>query len=392
MIDWENKISENVKEVPFSGIRKFFDLASTMKDVISLGVGEPDYAAPKKVIDGCIDSLNLKETSYTSNWGLYELRQEISRLFQKRYNLFYDPSDQIIVTVGVSEAITVVMQTILNPGDEVLIPDPAYLAYPACVRLVGGKPVLVPTRAEDEFKLTVEELEARVTDKTKALLIGYPNNPTGTVMDKESLLEIAKFAEKHDLVVISDEIYCDLTYEGEHICFASLPEMEERTIVMNGFSKSYAMTGLRVGYICGPKAILESIYKVHQYEILCASVTSQYGAITALKECETDVKNMFNEYVSRRELVYRALVDMGLSVFKPKGAFYIFPDISCTGMNDEEFCDKLLHEEKVAMIPGTCFGLQGKNHVRISYASSRENLIEAMKRLSRFIKKHKIDK
>ena len=238
MIDWENKISENVKEVPFSGIRKFFDLASTMKDVISLGVGEPDYAAPKKVIDGCIDSLNRKETSYTSNWGLYELRQEISRMFQNRYNLFYNPSDQIIVTVGVSEAITAVMQTILNPGDEVLIPDPAYLAYPACVRLVGGKPVLVPTQAEDEFKLTVEELEARVTDKTKALLIGYPNNPTGTVMDKESLLEIAKFAEKHDLVVISDEIYCDLTYEGEHICFASLPEMEERTIVMNGFSKS----------------------------------------------------------------------------------------------------------------------------------------------------------
>lgn len=388
-MNWENKIAENVKEVPFSGIRKFFDLASTMEDVISLGVGEPDYSSPQKVIDACIDSLNKKETSYTSNWGLYELRKEIENLFQKKYNLFYDSSDQIMVTVGVSEAITVAMQTLLNPGDEVLIPDPAYLAYPACVRLVGGKPVLVPTHAEEEFKLTVKELEAKVTEKTKVLLIGYPNNPTGTVMDKESLLEIAEFAKKYDLIVISDEIYCDLTYEGEHICFASLPGMQERTVVLNGFSKSYAMTGLRVGYICGPKEVMESIYKVHQYEILCASVTSQFGAITALTECDADVKNMFDEYAARREFVYKALIDMGLSVFKPKGAFYIFPDISCTGMDDEEFCDKLLKEEKVATVPGTCFGAQGKKHIRISYAAGRENLEEAMKRLSRFVKKYK---
>lgn len=388
-MNWENKIAENVKEVPFSGIRKFFDLASTLEDVISLGVGEPDYSSPQKVIDACIDSLNKKETSYTSNWGLYELRKEIGNLFKKKYNLFYDSSDQIMVTVGVSEAITVAMQTLLNPGDEVLIPDPAYLAYPACVRLVGGKPVLVPTHAEEEFKLTVKELEAKVTEKTKVLLIGYPNNPTGTVMDKESLLEIAEFATKHDLVVISDEIYCDLTYEGEHICFASLPGMQERTVVLNGFSKSYAMTGLRVGYICGPKEVMESIYKVHQYEILCASVTSQFGAITALTECDADVKNMFDEYAARREFVYKALIDMGLSVFKPKGAFYIFPDISCTGMDDEEFCDKLLKEEKVATVPGTCFGVQGKKHIRISYAAGIENLEEAMKRLARFVKKYK---
>ncbi len=388
-MEWKNKIANNVKEVPFSGIRKFFDLASTMKDVISLGVGEPDYSAPDKVIEACIDSLERKETSYTSNWGLLELRKEISRLFEKRYGIFYDPTDEIMVTVGVSEAITIAMQTILNPGDEVLMPDPAYLAYPACVRLAGGKPVLVPTYAKDEFKLTAEALEEKISDKTKAILIGYPNNPTGTVMDRESLLKIAEFAEKHDLIVISDEIYCDLTYEGNHTCFASLPKMKERTIVMNGFSKSYAMTGLRVGYICGPKEALESLYKVHQYEILCASVTSQYGAITALRECDSDVKAMFDEYEARRELVYQALIDMGLSVFKPKGAFYIFPDISCTGMDDEEFCDKLLREEKVGVVPGTCFGPQGKNHIRISYAASRENLTEAMRRMSDFVRKYK---
>ena len=388
-MEWKNKIANNVKEVPFSGIRKFFDLASTMKDVISLGVGEPDYSAPDKVIEACIDSLERKETSYTSNWGLLELRKEISRLFEKRYGIFYDPTDEIMVTVGVSEAITIAMQTILNPGDEVLMPDPAYLAYPACVRLAGGKPVLVPTYAKDEFKLTAEALEEKISDKTKAILIGYPNNPTGTVMNRESLLKIAEFAEKHDLIVISDEIYCDLTYEGNHTCFASLPKMKERTIVMNGFSKSYAMTGLRVGYICGPKEALESLYKVHQYEILCASVTSQYGAITALRECDSDVKAMFDEYEARRELVYQALIDMGLSVFKPKGAFYIFPDISCTGMDDEEFCDKLLREEKVGVVPGTCFGPQGKNHIRISYAASRENLTEAMRRMSDFVRKYK---
>lgn len=388
-MEWNNKISENVQAVPFSGIRKFFDLASTMKDVISLGVGEPDYAAPDKVIDACVESLKNKETSYTSNWGLLELRKEISSLFKKRYDLDYNPADEIMITVGVSEAITVVMQTILNPGDEVLMPDPAYLAYPACVRLVGGTPVLVPTFAKDEFKLNVEELEKKLTHRTKAILIGYPNNPTGTVMDRKALEEIAAFAKQHDLVVISDEIYCDLTYDGEHTCFASLPGMKERTLVMNGFSKSYAMTGLRVGYICGPKEVMQSLYKVHQYEILCAAATSQYGAIAALRKCDDDVQMMFDEYQARREIVYGALVKMGLSVFKPKGAFYIFPDISCTGMSDEEFCDRLLTEEKVGTVPGTCFGAQGRNHIRISYAASRENLTEAMKRMARFVAKYK---
>lgn len=388
-MDWNSKFATDVKEVSFSGIRKFFDLASTMKDVVSLGVGEPDYAAPDKVIDACIASLKRKETSYTSNWGILELRQEIAKLFKKRYDLDYDPNDEVMVTVGVSEAIGIIMTTFLNPGDEVLIPDPAYLAYPACVSIAHGKPVLVPTYGSNEFKLTVEELEKKVTPKTKALLIGYPNNPTGTVMDRQSLEEIAAFAKKHDLIVIADEIYCDLTYEGQHTCFASLPDMRERTLVMNGFSKSYAMTGMRIGYICAPREALEEIYKVHQYEILCASTTSQYGALEALRSCDDDVKAMYDEYAARREMIYQGLVDMGLPVFKPKGAFYIFPDISCTGMDDEEFCDRLLKEEKVGVVPGTCFGPQGKNHVRISYAASRENIAEALKRMGRFVAKYR---
>lgn len=388
-MNWDEKFASNIKAVPFSGIRKFFDLASTMKDVISLGVGEPDYSAPDKVIDACIESLKRKETSYTSNWGLLELREEIAKLFHNRYHVDYDPKDEIMVTVGVSEAIGIIMTTLLNPGDEVLIPDPAYLAYPACVSIAGGKPVLVPTYEKDEFKLTVEELEKKVTPRTKAILIGYPNNPTGTVMDRDSLMKLAAFAEKHDLIVISDEIYCDLTYEGTHTCFASLPGMRERTLTMNGFSKSYVMTGLRIGYVCGPREALEEIYKVHQYEILCASTTSQYGAIAALRYCDDDVKAMYNEYTARREMVYDGLVKMGLPVFKPKGAFYIFPDISSTGMDDEEFADRLLTEAKVGVVPGTCFGPQGRNHVRISYAASRENLAEALKRMGEFVEKYR---
>lgn len=388
-MDWTTRTAANVTALPFSGIRKFFDLASAMEGVISLGVGEPDFAAPEEVTRAACESLQRKETHYTSNWGLMELRQEIAKHFQKHYGLTYDPRDEIMVTVGVSEAIGMIMMAFLNPGDEVLIPDPAYLAYPACVSLARGVPVLVPTYAKDEFKLTVEELEKKVTPRTKALLIGYPNNPTGTVMDRKSLEAIAAFAEKHDLMVISDEIYCDLTYEGSHTCFASLPGMQERTLVMNGFSKSYAMTGFRVGYVCGPREALEPLYKVHQYEILCAATPSQYGAIAALKYCDKDVSAMHDEYKVRRDMVYQSLVDMGLPVFKPQGAFYIFPDISPTGMDDETFCDRLLTEEKVAVIPGSCFGPGGRHHVRISYAASRENIAEAMKRMGRFVEKYR---
>lgn len=388
-MNWDSKIAATVKSVPPSGIRKFFDLASTMEGVISLGVGEPDYAAPDKVIDACIESLKNKETSYTSNLGLMKLREEIAALFHRRYHVDYNPANEIIVTVGVSEAISIAMTALLNPGDEVLIPDPAYVAYPACVRFAGGVPVLVPTWEKDDFKLTVEELEKKVTPKTKVLLIGYPNNPTGTVMDRASLEAVAEFAKAHDLIVISDEIYCDLTYEGEHTCVASLPGMKERTIVLNGFSKSYAMTGLRVGYLCAPKEAVDSIYKVHQYAILCASATSQYGAIAALQSCDEDVHAMYEEYAARRLMVYEGLKKIGLSVFEPKGAFYIFPDITCTGMNDEEFSEQLLKEEKVGVVPGSCFGEQGRGHVRISYAASRENLAEALVRIGRFVERHR---
>lgn len=388
-MDWNSKISKNVSVVPPSGIRKFFDLANTMEGVISLGVGEPDYAAPDKVIAACIESLKEKKTSYTSNLGLLELRKDIAKLFEERYHVDYDPASEIVVTVGVSEAISIAMSALLDPGDEVLIPDPAYVAYPACVHFAGGTPVLVPTWEKDDFKLTVEELEKKVTPKTKILLIGYPNNPTGTVMTHDELAKIAEFAKKHDLIVISDEIYCDLTYEGTHTCFASLPGMKERTIVLNGFSKSYAMTGLRIGYMCAPKDAVTSIFKVHQYAILCASSTSQYGAIAALEACDDDVKAMYDEYAARRVIVYEGLKSIGLPVFEPKGAFYIFPDITSTGLSDEEFSEQLLKEEKVGVVPGSCFGEQGKGHIRISYAASRENIEEALKRIGNFVKRHK---
>lgn len=389
MMNWDSKFAANVKAVPPSGIRKFFDLANTMEGVISLGVGEPDYSAPDKVIDACIASLKAKETSYTSNLGLLELREEIAKLFHNHYHVDYDPKKEIIVTVGVSEAIDIAMRSVLNPGDEVLIPDPAYVAYPACVKFAGGVPVLVPTFEKDDFRLTVEELEKKVTPKTKVLLIGYPNNPTGTVMDRASLEAVAAFAKKHDLIVISDEIYCELTYEGKHTCFASLPDMRERTIVLNGFSKAHAMTGLRIGYLCAPAEAVDMIYKVHQYAILCASVTSQYGAIAALKYCDDSVKAMFDEYNARRKMIYKGLQDIGLHVFEPKGAFYIFPDITCTGMDDETFSEELLKEEKVGVVPGSCFGEQGRGHVRMSYATSSANIEEALKRMGRFVAKHK---
>ncbi len=388
-MNWNDKISPIVAAVPPSGIRKFFDVASTMEGVISLGVGEPDFSAPPAIIDTCVKSLEDGLTSYTGNAGLPELRKEIAKLFVEKYGVEYDPMKEIIITVGVSEAIDITMRTILNPGDEVLIPDPAYVAYPASVSFAGGKPVLVPTYMENDFRLTVEALEEKVTDKTKALFIGFPNNPTGTVMDRESLEKIAEFVEKHDLIVVSDEIYCELTYEGEHTCFASLPGMRERTVVLNGFSKAHAMTGLRIGYTCAPKEVSEMMLKVHQYAILCASTTGQYGAITALRECDDDVARMKAEYDARRKVIYEALKDMGLEVFEPKGAFYIFPDISSVGMDDETFAHTLLMEEKVAVVPGSAFGEQGHNHIRCSYATGMDDLKEALRRIAAFIERHR---
>ncbi|MBS6027959.1 MAG: aminotransferase class I/II-fold pyridoxal phosphate-dependent enzyme [Negativicoccus succinicivorans] len=384
-MDWKTKMVPRVVSIPPSGIRKFFDLASTMDNVISLGVGEPDFNAPDKVIQACIASLEKGETSYTGNSGILPLREEIAKLFAEHYGVEYDPKTEITVTIGVSEAIDMTLRALLNPGDEVLIPDPAYVAYPACVTLAGGTPVLVPTRQEDGFRLTAKALEQYITAKTKVLLIGFPNNPTGTVMDRESLLAIAEVAKRHDLVVISDEIYAELTYEGAHTCIASLPGMRERTVVFNGFSKAYAMTGMRIGYACAPRELTETMFKIHQYAIMCAPTTSQKGALTALRECDADVAAMKAEYDRRRLFVYDELTKMGLPCVKPQGAFYIFPDIRSTGLTDNEFAEGLLAAERVAVVPGSAFGEQGKGHVRISYASSMENLAEAMKRIARFI-------
>ncbi|WP_296826201.1 pyridoxal phosphate-dependent aminotransferase [uncultured Megasphaera sp.] len=389
-MNWNEKTAANVRAIKPSGIRKFFDIAAQVEGVLSLSIGEPDFAAPDKVIDAMKASLDAKETSYTGNSGMMELRETISETFEKRYGVKYDPKDEILVTVGVSEGLAMALLAMTEPGDEVLIPDPAYVAYPAAVELAGGKAVFVPTYPEDDFKLSVAALEKVVTPKTKALVIGYPNNPTGTVMTAEELMPIAEFVKKHDLIVMADEIYCELMYgDAKFTTFAKLPDMRERTIVFNGFSKAHAMTGMRLGYICAPRDGLAPILKLHQYAIMCANTTAQFGGITALKDCDEEVEAMRQEYDRRRQVIYKGLRDIGLPVFEPKGAFYIFPDIRCTGMTSAEFCEKLVQEEKVAVVPGTAFGEQGEGFVRISYATSMETIEEALKRMGRFVEKYR---
>lgn len=386
---WEEKTANNVKEMKPSGIRKFFDIAAQVKGVLSLSIGEPDFAAPDKILQAMTQSLQRKETSYTANAGILELRQEVSRYVAKHYGLTYAPEDEILITVGVSEGLAMALLAYTEPGDEVIIPDPAYVAYPASVELAGGKPVFVPTYPEDDFKLTVAALERVVTPKTKILVIGYPNNPTGTVMTKDELLSIAEFAKKHDLIVMTDEIYCELMYgDAKFTSFATLPDMRERTIVFNGFSKAWAMTGMRLGYVCAPRDGLAPILKLHQYAIMCANTQAQVGGITALRECDAEVEEMRQEYDRRRTVIYRGLKEMGLPVFEPKGAFYIFPDIRATGMTSAEFCEKLVLEEKVAVVPGSAFGENGEGFVRISYAASMETIEEALRRMARFVKKY----
>lgn len=386
---WEEKMANNVKEMKPSGIRKFFDIAAQVKGVLSLSIGEPDFAAPDKILQAMTQSLQRKETSYTANAGILELRQEVSRYVAKHYGLTYAPEDEILITVGVSEGLAMALLAYTEPGDEVIIPDPAYVAYPASVELAGGKPVFVPTYPEDDFKLTVAALERVVTPKTKILVIGYPNNPTGTVMTKDELLSIAEFAKKHDLIVMTDEIYCELMYgDAKFTSFATLPDMRERTIVFNGFSKAWAMTGMRLGYVCAPRDGLAPILKLHQYAIMCANTQAQVGGITALRECDAEVEEMRQEYDRRRTVIYRGLKEMGLPVFEPKGAFYIFPDIRATGMTSAEFCEKLVQEEKVAVVPGSAFGENGEGFVRISYAASMETIEEALRRMARFVKKY----
>ena len=385
-IDWQKRISPVVQAIPPSGIRRFFDIAAEMEDVISLGVGEPDFVTPWSIRESCVYGLEQGYTSYTANRGLLELREEICALQKRNFNIDYDPKTNVLVTVGVSEALDIAMRAILTPGDEILIPEPCYVSYKACASLAGAVPVAVPAKIENNFSITPADLEAHVTDKTKALLIGYPNNPTGAILTKEQLMDIAKFAQKHDLIVISDEIYGDLTYGGErHVCFAGLPGMRDRTILLNGFSKAYAMTGWRIGYAMSNPAIISAMTKIHQYTMLCAPITAQIAAVEALRHGEKYMKKMVSEYDKRRRLIYDGLTNAGLKCFEPKGAFYIFPDITSTGLTSEEFAEQLLMKEHVALVPGTAFGQCGEGYVRCSYATSVTKISEAIARIEHFV-------
>lgn len=385
-IDWQKRISPVVQAIPPSGIRRFFDIAAEMEDVISLGVGEPDFVTPWSIRESCVYGLEQGYTSYTANSGLLELREEICALQKRNFNIDYDPKTNVLVTVGVSEALDIAMRAILTPGDEILIPEPCYVSYKACASLAGAVPVAVPAKIENNFSITPADLEAHVTNKTKALLIGYPNNPTGAILTKEQLMDIAKFAQEHDLIVISDEIYGDLTYGGErHVCFAGLPGMKDRTILLNGFSKAYAMTGWRIGYAMSNPAIISAMTKIHQYTMLCAPITAQIAAVEALRHGEKYMKKMVSEYDKRRRLIYDGLTNAGLKCFEPKGAFYIFPDITSTGLTSEEFAEQLLMKEHVALVPGTAFGQCGEGYVRCSYATSVTKISEAIARIEHFV-------
>lgn len=380
-----NPLSEKIVNIAPSGIRRFFDLVSEMDDAISLGVGEPDFDTPWKIREEGIYSLEKGRTFYTSNAGLKELKQEISRYLSRKINVKYDSKDEIIVTVGGSEGIDIALRAMLDKGDEVLIPQPSYVSYLPCTVLADGVPVIIPLQRKNEFKLTVEELEAVVTEKTKILVLPFPNNPTGSIMTKKDLEPIAKFVVEHDLFVLSDEIYSELSYQGDHVSIASFPGMKERTVVINGFSKGFAMTGWRLGYACGPKNIIEQMIKIHQYAIMCAPTNSQYAAVEALRNCEDEVEKMRTAYNQRRRFLVNEFKRMKLDCFEPYGAFYIFPSIKEFGMTSEEFAMKFLEEEKVAVVPGTAFGECGEGFLRISYAYSLEDLKEAIGRLEKFI-------
>ncbi|MFR7719112.1 MAG: pyridoxal phosphate-dependent aminotransferase, partial [Lachnospiraceae bacterium] len=378
-------LSKKVETIQPSGIRKFFDIVSEMEDVISLGVGEPDFDTPWHIRDEGIYTLEKGRTFYTSNSGLKELRVAIAEYLRRRFEVSYDPLHEILVTVGGSEGIDVALRAMLDPGDEVLIPEPCYVSYVPCVVLADGVPVTIELKEENQFRLTKEELLAAITDKTKILVMPFPNNPTGGVMRREDLEEIAQVCIEKDIYVLSDEIYSELTYGADHVSIASLPGMKERTLLINGFSKSYAMTGWRLGYICGPQVIVEQMTKIHQFAIMCAPTNSQYAAVEALRHGDADVAQMRTAYDQRRRYLMHAFKEMGLSCFEPFGAFYVFPCIKEFGMSSDEFATRLLEEEHVAVVPGSAFGACGEGFVRISYAYSLENLKLAMERLSRFV-------
>jgi len=386
-MNWSERLSPTVNAIPPSGIRRFFDIAADMKGVISLGVGEPDFVTPWHIRESCIYGLHKGYTSYTSNYGLLELREEIVKSLYNDYQVTYDPRQEVLVTVGVSEALDLAMRALLSPGDEVLVPEPCYVSYKSCVTLAGGVAVTVPTSIDNQFCITADQLEAYVTPRTKVLLIGYPNNPTGAVMTREALMSIAAFAQKHDLIVISDEIYAKLTYDATHTCFSSLPDMRDRTIVLNGFSKAYAMTGWRIGYAASNAAFIGAMTKIHQYTMLCTPITAQVAAIEALKRGESQVTHMVTEYNQRRRLILDGFRKIGLECFEPKGAFYVFPSIKSTGLTSLEFAEQLLMSEKVALVPGNAFGDSGEGFVRCSYATSTKNITEALQRIGRFVAK-----
>lgn len=379
-------IRKTVRELPPSGIRKFFDLASGMKGIISLGVGEPDFVTPWHIREACVYSLERGYTNYTSNWGLPELRQEISHYLERKFGLKYDSSAEILVTVGVSEAIDLALRCVLEPGDEVIIPEPSFVSYKPCTLMAGGIPRIVTTQETNSFKLLPEDLKKSITPRSKVLIMCYPNNPTGAIMKKEELMEIARLVEEHDLMVVSDEIYSELTYNGEHASFASLPRMKERTVLLNGFSKAFAMTGWRIGYAAAPGEIIEAMLKIHQYTIMCAPVMGQMAALEALKKGEAEVRRMAENFDHRRNLMVNGLNQIGLSCFEPEGAFYAFPSIKITGLDSLTFCENLLKEEKVAVVPGNVFGGCGEGYIRCSYAASVSQISESLDRIERFVK------
>ncbi len=387
-------INPKVSSIPPSGIRKFFDIVGEMEDAISLGVGEPDFVTPWNIREAAIYSIEQGETHYTSNRGIPELCNIISVYMERRFNLYYDPKDQIMITVGASEGIDLAMRAIINPGDEVLVPDPSYVSYSPCVRLAGGVPVGIKTTQEVKFKLTPEELEAVITPKTRAIILPYPNNPTGGIMTREDLVPIVEVLKKHDIIVVSDEIYAELTYsDTRHASIAEFPEMYERTIILNGFSKSFAMTGWRLGFICGNPDLVSAMLKIHQYTMLCAPIMSQKAAVEGLRygllNDFPSVAKMRRAYNRRRRMIVTRIREIGLECFEPEGAFYIFPSIESTGLTSEEFCERLIEEERVAVVPGTAFGPSGEGHIRCSYAYSIESIKTALERIERFMKKIK---
>ena len=379
------RLSRRVAELPPSGIRRFFDLLASLDDVISLGVGEPDFVTPWHIREAAIHSLERGYTMYTSNHGLVELRRAVAKHLEHLYGVSYDPGSEILITVGVSEGLDLALRALIDPDDEVLIPEPSYVSYGPCTQLAGGTPVYVPARLEDEFRVDPAEIARRITPRTRAILIGYPNNPTGAVMPRGELEKIARLAEQHDLIVLSDEIYDRLVYGVEHTCFAALPGARDRTVLLGGFSKAYAMTGWRIGYLAAPADLIAGMVKIHQYAALCAPISSQKAAIEALERGEADVRAMVDEYDGRRRLIVHGLNELGLRTFEPRGAFYAFPEIRSTGLDAEQFAERLLMEEHVAVVPGTAFGPSGEGHVRCCYATSTAGIAEALERMGRFV-------